>query len=392
MCCSSDSGTNKQAAAERLNGDRPDRRLQRNVVTTVQRSAEIVNADDSGSSALLGGAVAFSALASPCSRRRQRAPSPARPGARRRYGAARSRRPSPGRPPAPSIGLVVGVPIGVVLAGCCGRCSPASSTSLPNRRFRRSPLRSSSWPRSWPPTHWPRSLPVTPAPSRLRWYFGVSEHRHALTTIPRRLKSRLGESIAAVRDVVVQPQLRRAELAFAWAWTGECAFTVGLGVVAFRDGGAAAVGVVALMRMVPAAVVSPFSASSPTGCAGTCTRDGVRVRALPGAAAVLLAAGAPSAGVYALAVLATIASTVFRPPIPPLPSLCDDGELTSANVVRVLDSLGRCSVRCSQAWWWPYATRQPSSPLRCSRSARRSSSRIRVASRRPRSALSGGRA
>jgi hypothetical protein len=30
--------------------------------------------------------------------------------------------------------------------------------------------------------------------------------------------------------------------------------------------------------------------------------------------------------------------------------------------------------------------------LRCSRSARRSSSRIRVASRRPRSALSGGRA
>ena len=59
-------GTNKQAAIERLNGE-VDQIADFNgmAVTPVQRSAEIVNADDiSGSSALLGGAVALSALAS----------------------------------------------------------------------------------------------------------------------------------------------------------------------------------------------------------------------------------------------------------------------------------------------------------------------------------------
>jgi MacB-like periplasmic core domain/FtsX-like permease family len=59
-------GTNKQAAIERLNGE-VDQISDYNgiAVTPVQRSAEIVNANDiSGSSALLGGAVALSALAS----------------------------------------------------------------------------------------------------------------------------------------------------------------------------------------------------------------------------------------------------------------------------------------------------------------------------------------
>ena len=143
----------------------------------------------------------------------------------------------------------------------------------------------------------------------------------------------------------MQPQLRLAELAFAWAWTGECAFTVGLGVVAFRDGGPAAVGIVALVRMVPSAVVSPFLCA----VADRMRRERVLAtvsafRALSlGAAAVLLEAGAPNVGVYTLAVLATIASTVFRPAHSALlPSLCaTTRELTSANVVRgILDSLG----------------------------------------------------
>ncbi len=59
-------GTNERAAIERLNGE-IDQIADYNGIATanVQRSAEIVNADDiTGSSALLGGAVALSALAS----------------------------------------------------------------------------------------------------------------------------------------------------------------------------------------------------------------------------------------------------------------------------------------------------------------------------------------
>jgi ABC-type antimicrobial peptide transport system permease subunit len=59
-------GVNEQAAIERLNGE-IDQIADYNgvVVTPVQRSAEIVNADDiSGSSAMLAGAVALSAVAS----------------------------------------------------------------------------------------------------------------------------------------------------------------------------------------------------------------------------------------------------------------------------------------------------------------------------------------
>ena len=51
--------------------------------------------------------------------------------------------------------------------------------------------------------------------------------------------------------------LRRAQLSFAAAWTGEWMLTVALSVVAFRDGGPTAVGDVAFLRMVPAAVLSP---------------------------------------------------------------------------------------------------------------------------------------
>ena len=72
---------------------------------------------------------------------------------------------------------------------------------------------------------------------------------------------RFAEAMLALRDVVVQPQLRRAVLAYAWVCMGDWAFTVGLAVVAFRDGGAAAVGFVALARMVPSALASPFLTS-----------------------------------------------------------------------------------------------------------------------------------
>src|SRR5918998_2978405 len=71
-------------------------------------------------------------------------------------------------------------------------------------------------------------------------------------------RSRLGMAAAAFTSNARNPNLRRAQLSFLGAWTAEWAFTVGLGIVAYRDGGAAAVGLVALLRMVPSAVLTPL--------------------------------------------------------------------------------------------------------------------------------------
>jgi MFS family permease len=158
-------------------------------------------------------------------------------------------------------------------------------------------------------------------------------------------RGRLAVALAAIGDVVKHPPLLRAEVAYAAAWTGECAFTVGLAVLAFRNGGAAAVGVVSLLRMVPAAILAPVL----TAVADRMARDRVLVAASVvrtaalGTGAVLLMAQAPSWTVYALAVLETIAFTVFRPVHSALlPALCTTtSQLTSANVARgVVDSSG----------------------------------------------------
>src|SRR5512132_4687272 len=65
---------------------------------------------------------------------------------------------------------------------------------------------------------------------------------------------------AAFAGNAVNGNLRRAQLSFLGAWTAEWAFTVALGIVAYRHGGAMAVGLVGLLRMVPSAVIAPFAA------------------------------------------------------------------------------------------------------------------------------------
>jgi MFS family permease len=146
-------------------------------------------------------------------------------------------------------------------------------------------------------------------------------------------------------EVVRHPQLRRAEVSFACAWTSEAAFTVSLGVVAFRDGGAASVGLVAIIRLLPSALLSPLV----VGVADRIRRERVLAVLSTLRAAVLLLAAllvrtdAPIALLYALAMVATVAFTVYRPVHSALlPSLCTTTrELTSSNVVRgFLDSAG----------------------------------------------------
>ena len=55
--------------------------------------------------------------------------------------------------------------------------------------------------------------------------------------------------------------LRRLETAYAASITSEWAFTVALGVFAYERGGARDVGILGLVRMLPAALATPFTAA-----------------------------------------------------------------------------------------------------------------------------------
>ena len=159
-----------------------------------------------------------------------------------------------------------------------------------------------------------------------------------------RLRKRLQAAGEAFVSNAVNSNLRRAQLSFLGAWTAEWAFTVALGIVAYRDGGATAVGLVGLMRMVPSAVVAPLAA--PLADRGRRERVLVLVSTVrgvaTGAAGIVVALNGPVSIVYVLAMLSTIAATLYRPAHSALlPSLCRTGhELASANVVRgLLDSV-----------------------------------------------------
>ncbi|HRK48630.1 MAG TPA: MFS transporter, partial [Nocardioides sp.] len=157
------------------------------------------------------------------------------------------------------------------------------------------------------------------------------------------IRARFGKAAAAFASNARNPSLRRAQLSFLGAWTAEWAFTVALGIVAYRDGGATAVGLVGLLRMAPSAILAPLL--SPLADRGRRERVLILVSVLrglaTGAAAVVVGLSGPTYVVYLLAIVSTIASTLYRPAHSALlPSLCHTGyELASANVVRgLLDS------------------------------------------------------
>ena len=159
------------------------------------------------------------------------------------------------------------------------------------------------------------------------------------------LRRRLGESLRAFAAVFANPDLRRIELAWGGSVIGQWGYEVALAVFAYRAGGAAAVGVVALVRLLPAAVVAPFAAL--LGDRFWRRRimvaaDFARVCAMGGAGAAVFA-GASTVIVYSLAVLTALASTAFGPAQSALlPSLArSPEELTAANATSTtLESVG----------------------------------------------------
>jgi MFS family permease len=151
------------------------------------------------------------------------------------------------------------------------------------------------------------------------------------------VRKRIADSTAAFRDVVRNDDLRRLELAWTASIVGHWAYLVAVSVYAYGVGGEAAVGLIFLLRLVPAALLAPFA-----GVLGDRYRrelvllGSLLARAvLIGAAAAGVFLDADPAIVYALAIAAAIATTPFRPAQAALtPALArSPRELTAANAV-----------------------------------------------------------
>jgi MFS family permease len=146
----------------------------------------------------------------------------------------------------------------------------------------------------------------------------------------------VSESLWAFGAVFTNRDLRRVELAFAGSELGKWLYLIALAVFAYQEGGAAAVGLVALIRTVPSAIGAPF-----TSLLGDRYDRGrvmlaatvVRVLTMIAAAAVAYFDAGPAL-VYALVGVVTLASTAFRPAqAAALPGLArTPDELTAANL------------------------------------------------------------
>jgi MFS family permease len=152
--------------------------------------------------------------------------------------------------------------------------------------------------------------------------------------------------LGSFRTVLADRNLRRVELAFLGFNMTEFATWIAILVYAFERGGAAEMGAVSAILLVPSAVVAPFAAYA----GDRFRRDRVLaidyvVQALAmGATAAILYADAPAGLVYAAATIASISITFTRPAQNSLlPALTPTpADLTAANVVSgVVEGVGK---------------------------------------------------
>ena len=151
-----------------------------------------------------------------------------------------------------------------------------------------------------------------------------------------RLTNRLRESLREVGSTFGNAALRRLMFASLGSMLGNWGYYIALFVYAYDQGGASAVGLVTVIRMIPAAIAAPFTA----GLADRFDRklvmvvsDVARAVFMLAAAGVIWADG-PTVIVYAFVGLTAIAGTAFAPAqSAALPTLArSPAELTAANV------------------------------------------------------------
>ena len=151
-------------------------------------------------------------------------------------------------------------------------------------------------------------------------------------------------ALVGLREVLRNENLRRVELAWGAAIAAEWAHFVAFGIFAYDEGGAVAVGIAGLVRMLPAAIAAPFAAS----LGDRFRRERfLLANALIGCAALAASTVAFLAGsvvlVFASAAVVGLASTLVRPALQALlPSLARTPEelIASNGATSTLEGLG----------------------------------------------------
>lgn len=160
-----------------------------------------------------------------------------------------------------------------------------------------------------------------------------------------RVREALGETFAPIAAVFRNRNLRRIELAFAGSVVGDWAYATAVTVWAYGVGGAKAVGVWAVIRLLGMAIIAPIAA----GMVDRLPRKAVMVGADLARAALVVAATAclltdtPAAPVFVLATLVSFVGCVFRPAQAALlPALADTpAQLTASNgASSTIESIG----------------------------------------------------
>ena len=157
--------------------------------------------------------------------------------------------------------------------------------------------------------------------------------------------TRMSQSAGALAAVFRNRDLRRLELAWVGSVIGSWAYLVALAVYAYGEGGAAAVGLVGVIRLLPSALAAPFVAVAadrfPRERVMVVT-DLIRVPLMAVVALTILWDG-PAAIVYLAVGLTSVVGTAFRPAQAALtPSLArTPEELSAANVTSsTVESIG----------------------------------------------------
>ena len=159
------------------------------------------------------------------------------------------------------------------------------------------------------------------------------------------LGDKLRESWSSLANVFRNPGLRRIQLAWTGSIVGDWAYNMAVAVYAYHQGGATAVGILAVARYIAMAIIGPFAST----LADRMPRKRVMIGsdltrgALVVIAAAVIQSDGPALAVYVLAIVTSVASTPFRPAQASLlPQLArDPGELTAANVASsTIESIG----------------------------------------------------
>ena len=126
---------------------------------------------------------------------------------------------------------------------------------------------------------------------------------------------RLATAADALRRVMVNPDIRRAQLAWMLGYAGEWSWLVALWVYAYQTSGVVAVGILGLARTLPAALLSPALSTLTDRLPRHRVLLGIHLgrAGLVGFAALAIVFGLPPLVVYAIAPLDALLGVLHRP-------------------------------------------------------------------------------